>query len=201
MQTENKTRSSRVQSTQAKSVRSRYEPENLRQPAMLLGALCILLPPVGILLTWRSSRMTMKLRCGLTAVGFASMCLIFALMLKPSEQLSVIKPAPVVPQQAGYGAIVQDSGEQFYAEAPQDAVPASPEVQPGAPADQQPEATDEPGGLTMSSTVYAVTNNASSYHLQPVCGMQENHRELTLEAAMNEGLVPCEICIPDGTAG
>ena len=56
---------------------------------------------------------------------------------------------------------------------------------------QEPVSAD-PASLTAESTVYAVTNNASSYHMLQICDMQENHRMLTLAEAVAEGLLPCE---------
>ena len=63
-----------------------------------------------------------------------------------------------------------------------------------------PSATDAPviqdsGELTDDTIVYAVTNNAASYHLFEICDQQENRRALTLRDALNEGLKPCEKCV------
>ena len=79
-------------------------------------------------------------------------------------------------------------------------VPEAP-AQFAAPAPGTPAATDgpaavqEPGELTDDTIVYAVTNNAASYHLYELCDQQENRRALTLREALNEGLQPCEKCV------
>ena len=48
--------------------------------------------------------------------------------------------------------------------------------------------------MYVAGIVFAVTNNASSYHLYEICDFQENRRALTLAQALAEGLTPCEKC-------
>lgn len=190
--TSKKTNSRHVQSTQTRNVRSRFEPENNRQPMILLAILCLLLPPIGVLLLWRSSRMTMPVRAALSAAGLASMTLIFFLLMRPTSTASTtILPVPVTPVQAGYGVSATDP---YTAQATN--VPAQPDAviissEPTA----DPSVAQEPGELTDDTIVYAVTNNASSYHLSVICDQQENHRSLTLREALDEGLAPCEKCV------
>lgn len=181
-------RPSRVQSTTAYT--ARYEQEQLRRSLILLSALCLLLPPAGIILLWRAKKIDIRMRGALSALGFISMTLIFALLMRPTEVVSSIHPMPVTPVQAGYGA-----APTVYIAPEVTNVPAQPDVYfiGGQSSEEEPLHID-PSTLTAESTVYAVTNNASSYHTLPVCDMQENHRMLTLAEAVAEGLVPCEKC-------
>ena len=190
MQTNKPPRSRHVQSMHVAP--SRYMPANNAPSIAILAALCLLLPPVGVMLVWRARRMAMPLRIGLSAAGFLSTTLIFFLLMRPSDAVSNILPTPVIPSQDGYGTI---TANQSAVEPEISNVPA----QPDAFAPQPTEEPRDPGSLTDDSTVYAVTNNASSYHLNPICDLQENHRSLTLREALNEGLAPCEKCI--GAAG
>ncbi len=181
-------RPSRVQSTTAYT--ARYEQEQMRRSLMLLSALCLLVPPVGVILVWRAKKIDIRLRGALSALGLVSMTLIFILLMRPTEAVSTIQPIPVTPVQAGYGAAATD----VYIAPPVTNVPAQPNADFfGGEPTQEPVSAD-PASLTAESTVYAVTNNASSYHMLQICDMQENHRMLTLAEAVAEGLLPCEKC-------
>lgn len=190
MQT-NRKRTPHVQSLQSKAVRSRYEPEHPSQPIALLAAFCLLLPPLGVALTWRSSRVSMPLRAALSGLGLAAMTLIFFLLMRPEQTAPDIRPLPAVPVQDGFGVVAaQETLPPLVADAP-----AQPDLYAQQGTAEMPQPTEESGELTLDSIVYAVTNNASSYHLDQTCGMQENHRALTLQQALDEGLNPCEVCV------
>lgn len=169
--------------------------EDAQQPAIVFGILCLLLPPIGMLCAWRSRRMTFPLRLILSGVGFVSMTLIFFLLMRPSEAVSAIRPTPVIPQTAGYGAM---SAQDYiaYGQYPSDqpVIPAQPDAVMPSTSYSEPLIQDS-GTLNEYSTVYAVTNNASSYHLYEICDFQQNNRALTLRDALNEGLQPCSKCV------
>lgn len=187
-------RSRHVQSTQSNHPYRRYLKDNTRENYILLGALCALLPPVGALLAWRTNRLSLLVRNAFSVLALASMTLIFCLTLRPGNPESSARPMPSVPDKVGYGVVAAD--DSYLLPEPTYAVPASPDAI--APADasvSNPAATEEPGGLTPDTTVFAVTNNASSYHLYEICGTQTNNRALTLQQALNEGLKPCENCV------
>lgn len=187
-------RSRHVQSTQTQNIRSRYAKDNTRDTLILLGGLSLLVPPLGMLLVWRTNRVALSVRAAFSALALASMTLIFCLTLRPSSATGAIRPSAVVPDKVGYGVVSEP--EQPDLPEPLYAAPASPEA--AAPAEayvSEPMATDEPGMLTPESTVYAVTNNASSYHLFEICETQTNNRALTLQQALDEGLKPCEKCV------
>lgn len=175
---------------------SYFEPEqDVVKPAIVFALICLLLPPVGIVCAWRSRRMTLPLRLILSGVGFASMTLIFFLLMRPDVQVSTIRPTPATPVTAGYNAVlVQQTPPQEEVVIPQEGIPAQPNA--AAPADSYTEPLiQDSGEMTDDSIVYAVTNNASSYHRYEICDFQQNNRPLTLRDAVNEGLVPCAKCI------
>lgn len=193
MQKNTSSRSRHVQSTHTKNVRSRYVKDNSRENIILLTILSAFLPPLGVLLTWRtSSRINIAVRAALSALATVSMTIIFCLLLRPGNSDSAIRPVPVVPEMAGYGVVSVDEPD---IPEPTYVVPAAPDAVAPAEAPSAPEATDEPGALTPETTVYAVTNNASSYHLYEICETQMNNRALTLQQALDEGLTPCEKCV------
>lgn len=182
-----------VQSTQARSA-SRYARDDSRSTVLLLAALCLLLPPLGTLFIWRSNRIGSAIRAAFSGLALISMSCIFCFILRPDDSSGAIYPTPVVPSQVGYGVPAAES--QTAVPEPDSAVPASPDaVAPSDASGSGGQSADEPGALTPETTVYAVTNNASSYHLYEVCETQTNNRALTLQQALDEGLAPCEKCV------
>ncbi len=173
-----------------------FMPEDeAKKPALIFLILCILLPPFGMLCAWRSRRMTFPLRIMLSGAGFISMTLIFFLLMRPTEVVSTIRPTPALPQTVGYGAAAaSDPSVQQVPAQPDAVIPAQPD------AATPPNSYSEPliqnsGELTEDSIVFAVTNNASSYHLYEICDLQQNNRALSLRDALNEGLQPCSKCV------
>lgn len=190
MQTNRKQRPSQVQSTAGRGAYSSYKKADTRSTLILLGVLCLLVPPVGILLAWRAHHLDIPTRAIFSAAGFGATVLIFFLLMRPSGAVSTISPVPATPQTIGYGTSAQ------YAAPAETEVPAPPAAALAAPsATEDPGVIQEPGELTDDTIVYAVTNNASSYHLYEICDTQENRRALTLRDALNEGLAPCEKCV------
>lgn len=190
MQTNQNKRPSQVQTPAGRGAYSSYKRADNRLTFIILAVLCLLLPPVGILLTWRAQNINLRTRAGFSAAGFLATILIFFLLMKPSAAVSSITPVPATPETVGYGASAVVTAPPAQAPAqPADAAPAAPS------ATEPPSATQEPGAMNDDTVVYAVTNNASSYHLYPICDTQENRRALTLREALNEGLQPCEKCV------
>lgn len=192
MQTNKKTRPSQVQSAGVKSAHARYAQEDNRSTLILLAVLCLLIPPVGILFAWRTHKLSILLRAGFSALGLAAITIIFVFLMRQESPTADIRPMPATPQLVGYGTVAaQEAAIPAAAEAP--AQPESVPINPGAATD--PALVQEPGELTDDTVVYAVTNNASSYHLYEICDMQENRRAMPLRDALNEGLQPCEKCV------
>ena len=192
MQTNKKTRPSQVQSTGVKSAHARYAQEDSRSTLITLAVLCLLLPPIGIFFAWRTRKLSIPLRAAFSALGLISTTVIFCIFMRPENTVSDIRPMPATPQLVGYGTVAaQDAVLPSATEVPaqQESVPANPDSA------VDPVAQQEPGELTDDTIVFAVTNNASSYHLYEICDMQENRRAMTLRDALNEGLQPCEKCV------
>ena len=191
MQNRQNTRVSQVRTSAPKGAYSSYRNMNDRTTLIVLGVLCLLVPPVGILLVWRAQHMDIPTRAIFSAAGFAATTLIFFLLMRPSAAVSNIVPTPATPQTIGYGAAA--------AEIPAPSIPVAPAPGTVPAAPSAPETSDPSlqttGELTDDTIVYAVTNNASSYHLSQICGTQENHRSLTLRDALREGLAPCDQCV------
>jgi len=107
--------------------------------------------------------------------------------MRPSPAATDIRPTPATPQTVGYNAAPAVLATQ---------VPAQPEfIVPAVPSATDAPVIQDSGELTDDTIVYAVTNNAASYHLFEICDQQENRRALTLRDALNEGLKPCEKCV------
>lgn len=192
MQTNKKNRPSQVQSTGVKSAQARYAQEDNRPTLIVLAILCVLFPPAGILFTWRTHKLPLTFRTALSALGLVSTTVIFIFFMRPENTTADIRPMPATPQLVGYGTVASQQASIPAATE----VPAQPEVYPVSPeATNDPSLSQEPGELTDDTIVYAVTNNASSYHLYEICDMQENRRAMTLRDALNEGLQPCEKCV------
>ena len=169
-----------------------------RLSLVLFGALCLFVPPIGLIALWRSGKIGTPSRFLFSAAALASMTFIFSMTVRAGSGTAGILPVPQTPRQVGYNSAV--------------VMPAATTV---------PVVIDtgaENGGLTISYApndsgfgedggelpiepvvqipiVYAVTNNATYYHYQQMCDMQNNSRALTLVEAVAEGLLPCEKCV------
>lgn len=159
--------------------------------------LCIVLPPVGLLLAWHSRRLNVLSRVA------ASLCALLVLtgafvLLGGSESSTSILPAPQTPVLPGYGNAAQTAEPELYVDV-QDIGSYQITYGDGTTEEtltQDGELPIDP--LSQVTIVYAVTNNAQYYHSQEICDMQTNSRRLILEDAISEGLKPCEKCYPDG---
>lgn len=160
--------------------------------------LCIVLPPVGLLLAWHSRHLNTLSRAAASLCALAVLTGAFVL-LGGSESSAAILPAPQTPELPGYGNAAQTAEPDIYVDG-QDSVGGY-QITYG---DGTTEETLTQDGelpvdpLSQVTIVYAVTNNAQYYHSQEICDMQTNSRRLILEDAISEGLKPCEKCYPDG---
>ena len=160
--------------------------------------LTVVLPPVGVLLAWRSKRLNAALRVALSVCALGVMTGAFVL-LRGASPTNGMLPTPQTPVLAGYGNAAQtpEPAADAYA-------PAGQEGYTVTYGDGTTEGTAaQDGELPMDPTaqaiiVYAVTNNAQYYHKQEICDMQTNSRRLLLQDAIAEGLQPCTKCYPDG---
>ena len=160
--------------------------------------LTVVLPPVGVLLAWRSKRLNAALRVALSVCALGVMTGAFVL-LRGASPTNGMLPTPQTPVLAGYGNAAQtpEPAADAYDPAGQEGYT----VTDGNGTTEGTAAQD--GELPMDPTaqaiiVYAVTNNAQYYHKQEICDMQTNSRRMLLEDAIAEGLQPCSKCYPDG---
>jgi len=186
-------------------INPRFLPDDNLRPMLLIGILCLLVPPVGLVMAWRSRETSIQSRIICSAAAFISMTFLFWLLMSPAQAPSDIRPMPATPLIAGYGSVSQTVSVPNAPAQPGAApAPVTGDTQPvdpfSEPADTPADAPVilSPSELTGESLVFAVTNNASSYHLYEICDMQENRRTLTLQEALNEGLTPCEKCVGIG---
>ncbi len=192
MQTRPNDRFRPASAPQSVYINPRFLPEDTIRPAIVIGALCLLVPPVGLVMLWRSRRMTFYVRMALSTLAFISMTLIFFFLMRPAEVPSGIRPMPATPMIVGYGSVSQNAA--VVPSAPMN-VPSQGDAAPAPVVGNASEPVNQNSGvLTGESIVFAVTNNASSYHLYEICDFQENRRALTLAQAIAEGLNPCEKC-------
>ena len=214
MQTSSRRRPRSAPTGDYRSIRAAYVPEDNRKPVLMMGALCLLLPPVGALLIWRSKRGNTVMRLSFSALAVASMTLIFSLTMMGQRAASrVDRPVPVTPVQAGYGAYVAPAapGQSQSAVGGGSAAPAPPSGGATVQTVSQDEAdllgvggqenTGEDVGedtgeaMTLDTVVFTLAEGGGTYHLLEVCDGVQNDMTMTLEEALLQGLEPCETCV------
>ena len=181
---------------------------------IIVGALCLILPPVGLFIAWKSDRIQTIARMGLTLVALFGSTVIFTIVLNATMTHDAIRPVPVVPGYAGYDVAAAEPTPEpvdLYTFPEEDTASQESETfvvtygdgssenlggddqtaQTGEATTDQEKPLDP---LTYTTVVYAVTNNATYFHTQQVCDYQTNSRILTLDEARAEGLLPCEKC-------
>lgn len=166
----------------------------------LFGALCLILPPIGLIVVWRSGRINNILRAVYSAAALAALTVMFSITVNAPAAVTGILPVPKTPSHAGYDAnaiaatatpapVIIDEFADYGDFTVSYGTPVTDEngvvIEDQLPVDPASQVT----------IVYAVTNNATYYHSQQMCDMQNNSRRLLLEDAIAEGLKPCEKCV------
>ena len=176
------------------STSNAYLP-NLRRPGgqskkrtALKVALCLLLPPVGLLWIWRTRSFALRGRILTSALACASLCLMCLPLFQPAGAPTVL-PQPVAPV-AATRAPEEDTATAL---GNIEELLAQQEAGDTQTAPAQPQLTDE---QIYNTIVYSVFNNAENYHVGPTCEGQENGRRLTVRQALDLSLTPCPICNP-----
>ncbi|NLF27458.1 MAG: hypothetical protein GX592_06125 [Clostridiales bacterium] len=169
--------------------------------AALKIALCVLLPPIGLLYIWRTRSFPLRGRMLATAMAFVSMALLF-LPTIPKPQLNRVLPNPVAPAGATRAPasdavtalsnieqllIAQEAAEAARLQEGQEAPTEDPALA------AQREAENE---AILNTTVYSVNKGAKLYHTGPTCGNQINRKQLTVQQAIANGLGACKDCKP-----
>ena len=178
------------------STSNAYSP-NLKRPAAtgkkrtaLKVALCLLLPPVGLLWIWRTRSFALRGRILTSVLACAALCAMCLPLFQP-ENAPTALPQPVAPVAATRApeddtTTALENIEELLAQQEAEASGQTQET-------QQPQLTDE---QIYNTIVYSVFNNAENYHTGPTCEGQENGRRLTVRQALDLSLTPCPICNP-----
>ncbi len=179
---------------------SRQGPVSLRGVGAFL--LTLIMPPLGILLMWSMGIFRTRGRMLMTTLGTLEM--MFAMvLLTPRAEIAEQLPLPVAPAAVTVAPATDEklsalyNIEELLYEQQLAQVIAEGGDETDIMSDEQLEQKRaEERAEILSTTVYAVFNNAQRYHAQRVCGNQTNGRELTVEEAMREALSPCPDCNP-----
>ena len=178
------------------STSNAYSP-NLKRPAAtgkkhtaLKVALCLLLPPVGLLWIWRTRSFALRGRIFTSVLACAALCAMCLPLFQP-ENAPTALPQPVAPVAATRApeddtTTALENIEELLAQQEAEASDQTQET-------QQPQLTDE---QIYNTIVYSVFNNAENYHTGPTCEGQENGRRLTVRQALDLSLTPCPNCNP-----
>ena len=186
--------------------REREEKRSRRMAVIVTAVLCVVLPPLGLLLAWHSRRMDAPVRIALSLAGLATMTLAGWLWMRSGQVDLGLMPVPIVPMYAGYDVAAIEPTP-----VPVEVVNVSPVNAPSTftvtYGDGTVDDLTNPGGLivgegglpvdpaTYVTIVYAQVENATLYHSQEVCDYVTYPRVLTLDEAVAEGLQPCEKCV------
>lgn len=163
-------------------------------------ALCVLLPPLGLLFMWRNEVFRARGRLIMTALTAIELTIIFisgcfGLINWDIEPVSVYPVAGAsiavtrAPEDETLNAL--SNIEQLLAMR-QPGETLSPDVTPYLTQEQQLALQRE----ALNTVVYAVHRGAKLYHKNTVCGTQSNGRALTVGEAQMEGLAACPDCNP-----
>ena len=149
---------------------------------VILGVLCLLVPPIGLLCLWRSGYVSSLLK-GIYSLATLLVMTLVLTLLRSGGEAPGVSPTPYVPTLVGYSAVAP-------------AVTAAPVQSQTTITYDEPE--DE--GVVVvppAATVYAADGIDGYYHAAPDSDGRETGRALTLSEAQAEGLTPCPDCYPD----
>lgn len=183
------------------SVRKPMQANYERRRLILALVLCVLVPPLGILLLWRLLLFNTPTRIGVTLVS-ALLLMIVVVLLMPASTPVIVTPTVRSPDRAEAApasevrTALSNMDQLLYEQQLQEVVERggtedsllSDSEQLAIAAQQQEE--------VLNTVVYCVNRKAKLYHLEPVCGNQSNGRALTVREAMAEGLGACPDCNP-----
>lgn len=163
--------------------------------------LCLLCPPLGLMLIWRLGVFRPRGRMLLTCLAMVEMSVAAVLMIPKA----VLETAPVMPAAPSRVTPAPESDvltalstmdEILYQQQLQQVI-----EQGGSEADllsdeeRQAQLQAEQEEI-LNTIVYCVNSGAKLYHAAPTCGNQSNRRSLTIREAKLEGLGACPDCNP-----
>ena len=176
----------------------RAPKRDARPPRALVGILLsLLLPPLGLVYLWRLGVFRVRGRMLITAIATAEMMAV-AILLTPRATPETISPVPGEPARVtaapqGEALTALSNIEQILRA--QETV--APEATASTSIVDQLDASNPENAAILKTVVYAVYGSgAEYYHAGPVCGDQQNNRQLTVAEAMAELLGACPDCNP-----
>lgn len=178
-------------------------PGSSRRPNRGIFAIvmCVLCPPLGLMLMWRLDIFRVRGRMLLTALATVEMGVV-AVLLMPRATLDTASVVPGAPARVTPAPesdvrtalsnmddiLYQQQLAQVIAEGGSEEDLLSDEERAAQQAAEQE--------AILNTIVYSVNSGARLYHAAPICGNQSNRRELTVREAKLEGLGPCPDCNP-----
>ena len=186
------------------SASNAYSP-NMRKPGggrdgkgrtALKIALCLLLPPVGLVWIWRTGSFALRGRVLTSVLSFAVMVAMCLPLFEPA-QIATVSPQAVAPVAATHAPeedvlTALSNIEEILLQQEAEAAAAL-GITPTPEVTEAPVLTNEE---IYDTIVYSVYNNAQYYHVGPTCEGQENRRQLTIRQARSLGLGACPNCNP-----
>lgn len=173
-------------------------PNNRR--TLLKVILCVLIPPIGILVLWRTSSFRLRGRVLVSLLSAISMTLMILSTMQRPVFTSIV-PAPSAPLSATHApetdtvTALSNIEELLLA---QEAAEAA-QLGDGEIAPPQEAVVDDSGPTDdeiWETIVYCVNNGAKYFHVESVCQTQSNTRQLTVRQAVSEFLGACSRCNP-----
>jgi len=191
------------------SATSAYSPNIVRpgkrapggRRAALKIALCVLVPPVGVLYIWRTGSFPLRGRMLATAISAVSMMLLFLPMI-PKPRLNSVPPTPATPPSAtrapASDAVTALSNIEQLLIAQEAAEAAKLQEGQTAPSEEaaQRAVLEAENEAIYNTVVYSVQKGAKLFHTGPTCGNQVNKKQLTVREAIAAGLGACPDCNP-----
>lgn len=166
-------------------------------------ALCILLPPLGLVYIWRLGIFPMRGRALMSVVSCIVMVIVFSTgffgIKDWSSMPPTVNPVPGMavavtahPDDETINALsnIDDIISMGMSNSPDDTI--SPDATPMLTQEQQLAQQQE----VLNTIVYSVHRGAKYYHVNTVCGNQSNGRALTVAEAIAENMGACPNCDP-----
>ncbi len=193
------------------AARNGYSSENVHPPRRqrlrisrggFAAILCLLIPPIGILLLWRMGMFKIRGRVLITALSTLLMSGVILLLL-PGSTLQTESPLPGVPSRAtpapeGEVKTALSNIEELLYQKQLEEVIDSGGSEADLLSDQEALAREKAEQEAILNTIVYAYNGSGAryYHANVVCGNQSNGRKLTVAQAMEEHLGPCPDCNP-----
>lgn len=173
-------------------IADRRRSSGVSATSVIAMILCVVLPPVGLVMLWRMGMFKPAGRLLFSTVALISLVVMFSLLRSGATPMpSTIAPVPNIPALRTVSPSKVKYVDKVITEAKETPTPV--------PYDEEIEyavyVTPAPTQDVGSIMVYAVFDKPVYYHADSMCG-QTNRRTLTVAEAVSEGLLPCGRCNP-----